>query len=311
MNQKNDFDKSNKVSIVGCGRVGMTTAYSMLLTGTPTDIVLFDRDKKKVLGEKTDLEDALFFSDYVNLIATNDFKDLEGSKLVIITAGVAQKPGETRLDLCKNNCEILESILPGIVKAAPEAVILMIANPVDILTYKANQIVPNAGGRIFGSGTMLDTSRFCYYLSEKLNVDPKSINAYILGEHGDNSFPVYKNATIGGTKLMDFPGVNEELIKEAYRLTKTAAARIIEGKGATYYGIATVATKIMEAIFSDAKLVMPLSVPLMDYKGYSGVALSVPCVLGAKGIERVLDIDFSEEEKNNFEKTVEVLKQYI
>lgn len=311
MNQKNNVDKRNKVSIVGCGRVGMTTAYSMLLSQIPVEIVLFDKDKKRILGEKWDLEDALLFSNYVNLVATDDFKDLEGSNLVVITAGVAQKPGETRLDLCKNNIKILESILPEIIKVAPNAIILMIANPVDVLTYKANQMVKNAGGRIFGSGTLLDTSRFCYYLSEKICVDPKSINAYVLGEHGDNSFPVYKNATIGGEKLMSFPCINEKVVEEAYGLARTAAARIIEAKGATYYGIATVATKIMETIFSDAKTVFPLSVPLMNYHGHSGVALSVPCVLGANGIERVLDIDLSKDEEEKLDKAVKVLKQYI
>lgn len=311
MNKNVEINTRNKVSIVGCGRVGMTTAYSMLLTGTPTDIVLFDKEIEKIKGEKLDLKDALFLTDYVNLVATDNFSDLEGSKLVVITAGSAQKPGETRLDLCKHNTDLLECILPEIVKVAPDAIILMITNPVDVLTYKANQIVQNAGGRIFGSGTMLDTARFCYYLSEKLFVDPKSINAYILGEHGDNSFPVYKNATIGGQRLVDFPGVTQELIDEAYDLTKKTAANIIEAKGSTYYGIATMATKIMETIFSDAKTVLPLSVPLMDYHSHSGVALSVPCVLGANGIERVLDIEFSEEEEKSLEKAVNVLKQYI
>lgn len=311
MNKNVEMNARNKVSIVGCGRVGMTTAYSMLLTGTPTDIVLFDKEIEKIKGEKLDLKDALFLTDYVNLVATDNFSDLEGSKLVVITAGSAQKPGETRLDLCKHNTNLLECILPEIIKVAPDAIILMITNPVDVLTYKANQIVQNAGGRIFGSGTMLDTARFCYYLSEKLFVDPKSINAYILGEHGDNSFPVYKNATIGGQRLVDFPGVTQELIDEAYDLTKKTAANIIEAKGSTYYGIATMATKIMETIFSDAKTVLPLSVPLMDYHGHSGVALSVPCVLGTNGIERVLDIELSSDEEKKLAQAVKVLKQYI
>lgn len=304
-------DKKVKVSIVGCGRVGATTAYSMMLTGIPTDIVLFDTDTKKILGEKLDLQDILALSDFVNLKATNDFKDLEGSDLVVMTAGFAQKPGETRLDLCKKNTAILESILPEVVKVAPEAIILMIANPVDVLTYKANQIAPNAKGRIFGSGTTLDTARFCYYLSEKLNIDPKSINAYVLGEHGNNSFLVRTNATIGGNKLANFRGIDEKMIDESYELARTAAARIIEAKGATYYGIATVATKIMETIFSDAKTIFPLSVPLDNYHGHSGVALSVPCVLGMNGIERVLDIDLSKDEEEKLAGAVKVLKEYI
>lgn len=301
---------SFKVAIVGLGKVGMSAAYAMMLDGTPTDIVLLAREKEKALGEKLDLEHALPFLDYVNIIATNDYADLAGAHLVVVTAGAAQKPGETRLDLCANNRAIMADILPKINAAAPDALILMIANPVDVLVQFANSILPNAKGRIFGSGTMLDTARFRFHLAETLHVNPRSVHAYVLGEHGDSSFPVYANATVGGQKLMEFPGINDQVIKDAYQKARDAAYNIIKAKGATYYAIGVVATKIMEAVFSDAKTVLPLSVPLDNYYGLSGVSLSVPCILGARGIEQVLHLDLSQEEQANLKKSAETLSQY-
>lgn len=299
-----------KVSIVGIGKVGATVAYAMMLDGTPSELVLVARDKKKAEGEKLDLEHGLPFLDYVKIVATDDYADVAGSNLVVITAGVAQKPGETRLDLCKNNTAILEGILPKIVAAEPNALVLIIANPVDVLTNIAHQIVPQAAGRIFGSGTTLDTARFRYHLGENMKVNPKSIHAYVLGEHGDTSFPVYQYATVGGTRLLDYPGMTKEIIQQSYDLARKAAYSIIESKGATYYAIGVVATKLMETICSDAKTIFPLSVPLHNYYGHSGVSLSVPCVLGKNGIAKVLRIDLSPEEEENLALSVKTLKQY-
>lgn len=302
---------SFKVGVVGCGRVGMTAAYAMLLSGTPTDIVLVDRHKEKAVGEKLDLEHALsLLTNFVAISGTDDYNELAGASLIIYTAGVSQIPGQNRLDLVNTNKKILEEILPKINQAAPEAVILIVANPVDVLTYVANKIIPNAGGRIFGSGTMLDTARFRFHLSEILNVNPHSIHAYVLGEHGDTSFPVYAETTIGGQKLLDLPGINEEMIVDAYKKTRDAAYKIIEAKGATYYAIGVVVTKIMQAIFSDSKMVYPLSVPLSDYFGFSGVALSVPCVLGKTGVETVMKVDLNEAELEKMKRSVEALKPY-
>ncbi len=157
---------------------------------------------------------------------------------------------------------------------------------------------------------MLDTARFRFHLSEILKINPHSIHAYILGEHGETAFPVYANTTVGGQKLLDLPGVSAELVMESYHKTREAAEKIIAAKEATYYAIGVVVMKIMQAIFSDAKTVYPLSVPLNDYQGYSGVALSVPCVLGAGGVEKILAVDLSESEKENLGKSVEVLKPY-
>lgn len=303
-----------KVSIIGLGHVGATAAFSMLLDGTPSELVLLARDKNKAIGEKLDLEHALPFLNYTRIIATDNYEDIQGSNLVVITAGAAQKPGQTRLDLIDMNIKIIDEIMPKILNNAPNATILIIANPVDVLTYRANQIAGTSeneqGTRIFGSGTMLDTARFRYHLSESLGVNSRSIHAYVLGEHGDTSFPVYFNATIGGQKLVDFPGFSEEKVKEAYQLARNAAYSIIEAKGATYYAIGVVATKIMRSIYSDARTVMPVSIPLHNYHGHSGVSLSVPCIIGDRGVEQVLNIDLSPEEEKNLEKSAKTLKEY-
>jgi len=301
---------SFKVSIIGAGRVGATAAFTMMLDGTPTEIVLYGRDRKKMLGEKLDLEHALPFLDYVNIVATDSFDQVANSHLIVYTAGAAQNPGETRLDLCKKNLEILEKTLPEINQVAPDALILIIANPVDVLTYHAHRIIPNANRRVFGSGTMLDTARFRFHLAEKIHVDPQSIHAYVLGEHGDSSFPVYAFGTVGGQRITEFPGMDKQSIFNAYNKARNAAYNIINAKGSTYYAIGVVAKRIMQTIFSDAKTVLPLSVPLHNYHGHSGVALSVPCILGANGIEKILNIDLSLEEQRGLAHSVEVLKQF-
>ncbi len=299
---------SFKVGVVGCGKVGMTAAFAMMLSGTPTEMVLVDRNKEKAMGEKLDLEHATsLLSSYVAITGTDDYQELAGSKLVVYTSGVAQAPGQTRLDLVNINKKILEEILPKIHAAAPEAIILIVANPVDVLTFFANKIIPEAKGKIFGSGTMLDTARFRFHLGEALSINPHSIHAYVLGEHGDTSFPVYAQTQVGGQKLTEMTGVTEAMIQEAYQKTREAAAKIIEAKGATYYAIGVVVTKIMQAIFSDSKTVFPLSVPLMNYEGISGVAMSIPCILGADGVEKILEVDFSVEEKEKLNTSFQTL----
>jgi len=299
-----------KIGIVGCGKVGSTIAYTLLLDGAVTELVLFGRDLDKVMGEKLDLEHGLAALDFVVIKATNNYDDLKECGIIIVTAGVAQKPGETRLDLLKTNKAILEEVMGQLDRVAPEAVILIVTNPLDALVYAANKITPNSRGRIFGSGTFLDTLRFRYYISEKIGIDPKSIHTYILGEHGDSSFPVYANATIGEQKLLEFPGITKELVDEAYVKTRGSAAEVIRLKGATYYGIAVVVRKFVQAILSDAKTIMPASVMLQGEYGLDGVALSVPCVIGNKGVEKVLEINLSEEEAAKLKESAMKLKQY-
>ncbi len=299
-----------KVAIIGCGRVGSTTAYTMMLSGVPSEIVLYDRNLDRALGEKLDIEHAVPILDYVNFIATDDLKDIVGSDLIVVSAGAAQLKGQSRLDLIASNKEVIAELMPRIVEIAPKAIVIMITNPVDVLTQYAYSLAPEMKGRIFGSGTLLDTLRFRYYLSQEIKINPRSIHAYILGEHGDHSFPVYENTMIGGKRLMDFGDIDEEVITFCYQRTRGAAGEVIALKGATYYAIAVVVTKLMEAIASDAKTVFPLSVPLHNYYGISGVALSVPCILGGNGVERVLEVEFSKKEKEQMKKAAEEMRKY-
>lgn len=302
---------NNKVSIVGCGRVGMTTAYSILLQGIANEIVLFNRTLDRIKGEELDLEHGMTFLDIAQIHATNDYADLADSDVIIYTAGYSQKPGETRLDLVEKNLAILQKTLPQIIRYASDAILLFVANPVDILTYKAYLMANWPKGKIFGSGTALDTSRFRFHLSEFLHVSPHSIHAYILGEHGDSSFPVISSASVGGQSLASFPNFSAEKAMAAYQKTRDAAYKIIKAKGSTYYGIASVTTRLVEAILRDEKAIFPVSIPLHHYYEQNGVALSVPCVIGRSGVEEIIDIKLSWEEKEKLEKSAQVLKSYL
>lgn len=286
----------------------MTTAYALLLEGIPTDLVLIGREKKKVEGEKLDLEHGLPFLKEVDITASDDYAALRGCDVVIFAAGAAQEPGETRLDLAQKNLKIVDEIVPLIVENAPHAVLIMVTNPVDILTYRAVQIADAPQGQIFGSGTMLDTARFRFHLSEFLRVNPRSIHTYILGEHGDSSFPVLSSATVGGQKLMDFPEFSEEQALEAFQKTRDAAAKIIEGKGATFYAIGTVICNLVKAIQNDAKSVLPVSHPLHGEFGLNHVSLSLPCIVGRHGVERVLKVELNRSELLALHRSAEVLR---
>lgn len=302
---------NNKVAIIGCGNVGMTAAYALLHTGLINELVLVGRNKDALIGEQLDLEHGMSFLPHCKVSITDDYADLIDTDIVVYTAGAAQKPGDTRLDLCAKNVEILESILPHVIQHAPNAIILMVANPVDILTYKAYQLAKLPKGRIFGSGTTLDTARFRFHLSDFLKVSPQSIHAYILGEHGDSSFPAISSATVGGQSLSTLPRFSEERAVKAFEKAKTAAYKIIASKGATYYGIGTVISYIVSKILRDARSVLPVSIPLHNYLDHSGVALSVPCVVGRNGVEDILDIRLNWEEKQLLEKSVKALQAYL
>ncbi|MEO8581477.1 MAG: L-lactate dehydrogenase [Patescibacteria group bacterium] len=300
-----------KVSIVGGGHVGVTAAYALLLDGLATDIVLVSRDVNKLIGEQLDLEHSIPFLQSTEITATDDYGLIAGSQFVVVTAGVAQQVGETRLDLVQKNLAIIEEIIPKIVAAAPLATIVIVANPVDILTYRAVELARLPEGQVFGTGTMLDTARFRFHLSELLNVSARSIHAYILGEHGESSFPVLSSASVGGQLLSTFPEYSPEKAMQAFQSARSAAAKIIEAKGSTYYAIATVIRKISHVIFNDAKTVLPASVPVQDFYGVSQVSLSIPCIIGARGVERQLRLSLNESEQDNLRKSADVLKKYL
>lgn len=300
-----------KVSIIGCGKVGMTTAYTLVVQGIVDELVLIGHDKDETIGEQMDLEHGMSFLNDTEISATDSYENLKDSAVVVVTAGIAQKPGQTRLDLVQTNLEILETIIPQVVAHAPQAVILIVSNPVDILTYKAYQLAGLPKGRVFGTGTALDTARFRHYLSEQLHISAQSIHAYILGEHGESSFPAVTSATIGGQPITTFPEFHDEDVQNAFEKTKAAAGVIIKRKGATFYAISAVVAHIVNQILSDSKSVLPVSVPLHRFFGESGVALSVPCIIGKDGVEQQLEIKLSWEEKQAFAHSAQILREYM
>ena len=307
MNTETDYFR---VTIVGAGKVGMTAAYALLLAGFCQEITLFGRHKEKLVGEKLDLEHAMTLSHKTKITISDDYADLKGTDVFVFCSGAPQEPGESRLELAAKNLSIVDTMVPQLLAAEPKALLLMVANPCDLMTYRACQLVPQARlGQIFGSGTLLDTARFRFHLSEFMPVNARSIHAYVLGEHGDNSFPVISSATIGGQKMIDFPEFSREKAQEAYVKARDAAYAIIESKGATYYGIGASITKIVKTIWSDWQTILPLSVTIDDYYGQGGINVSVPCILGRSGIQQQIKTELDITEQRQLAAGVTALKQ--
>lgn len=305
------FQTQFKVSVIGCGNVGATAAYAMLIDGTPTELVLLDRSREKAEGLVLDMEHSMAFFNYTQVVGTDNYEDCRNSHLVVITAGARQQPGETRLDLVKKNRAIMKEIVPKIVKVAPKAILLVVSNPVDVLTYEVWKLSKLPWGKVFGSGTLLDTARLRFHLSEQLCLNAKSIEAFILGEHGDTSFPVWSSANVAGKPLLKFDGFGKKSANQAYKDTREAAYRIIHDVGYTCYSIGTVIKEIMVHIFQHSRIVLPLSVPLKDYYGISDVALSVPCVLDSTGVAGTVKVPLNALEKKQLKKSANVLKSYL
>lgn len=304
-----------RVAIVGAGNVGATFAYSLLLSGIASEIVLIDANPAKAEGEAMDLNHAVPMSRPTRVWA-GSYADCAGAAVTVVTAGSAQRPGETRLDLAGRNVNIFRSIIPNIVQNNPNGILLIASNPVDILTYAALKFSGLPQGRVIGSGTILDTARFRYLLSQHFEVDPRSVHAYIIGEHGDSEVPVFSLANIAGMRLPTFCASNhleceEHVMEDIFEQTRDAAYHIIERKGATYYAIASGLTRIVEAILRDQNTVFSLSSLIEDYYGISDVCLSLPSVIDRGGVERVLRLELSEKEIAGLQKSAAVLKDTI
>ncbi len=306
-----------KISIIGGGgAVGSTTAYAIIMTGLANELVLVDINKDKTEGEALDLCHGAAFIEPVK-IKTGDFEDTRDSDIVIITAGVAQRPGgETRLQLTRRNIEIFQTIIPEVTKYSPDSILLIISNPVDILSYVAYVLSGFPKERVIGSGTVLDTSRLKYELSKRFNIDPRDVTTYILGEHGDTGFPVWSLTNIKGIKVEEYANLtnveyNEKFKKDIHERVKNAAYEIINKKGATFYAISLSATKIVEAILRDKKCILPVSTLVNNYYDADDIYLGVPCIIGRNGAEKVLKVELNEEEINNFNKSAEVLKSIL
>ena len=304
-----------KVAVVGCGFVGSASAFALMESGLFSEMVLIDVNKDKAEGEALDISHGLPFSKPMQIYA-GDYSDAADAAVVVVTAGAGQKPGETRLDLVKKNISIFKSIIPEISKYNKEGILLIVANPVDILTFAAAKLSGFPENRVFGSGTVLDTARLKYLLGEHLKIDSRSVHAFIIGEHGDSEIAAWSSANVSGIPLNDFCEMrghfeHEKSMKRIAEDVKNSAYGIIEKKGATYYGIAMSVRRICEAIIRDEKSILPISSIQHGDFGIDGVALSMPAIVGREGVEGSVPIRLSEEEKSALKNSAETLKNVL
>jgi L-lactate dehydrogenase len=300
-----------KISIIGAGYVGSTAAYALLMSGISSEIALIDINKEKAEGEAMDLRHGLQFVPQTDIVFNEDFKTCRHSDIVIVCAGANSKPGESRLDLVGRNARIFKDLIPKIAKCNKNSIIIVVSNPVDVLTYLAIKYSGFPASRVFGTGTVLDTARFRYFLGEHYGVNPNSVHAFILGEHGNSEFPVWSSANIAGVKMANMRGYSRKKMDAIFKKTKNAAYEIIDRKGATYYAIGLVITKIVKAILSDSNEVLPVSCLLKNYQGVSDVCLSIPAVINRSGISKQILLPLDGNEKRSLKKSADLLKGVI
>jgi len=291
-----------KVGLVGAGSVGATIAYACQIRGVAQTIAIYDIDAKKTRAEVLDLNHGLQFTPVASVIGGDDIEVLRGSDVIVTTAGAKQRPGQTRMDLAATNVALMRSIMGSCLAVAPDALHLVVTNPCDVVTYaalRASGLPPN---RVFGSGTVLDSSRFRYLLAQHCGVAVQNVHGYVLGEHGDSEIAIWSRVNVGGVPIDDYVGTSGSVLDQAgkdglFAQVVNAAYEIIEGKGATWYAVGLAVTRIVEAILHDENRVLPVSTMLCDYQGISDVCLSVPCVVNRGGVDRVLDVPLSETER--------------
>lgn len=301
-----------KCAIIGAGGVGATTAFTLVQSGLFNEIVIIDVNKNKAEGEALDIAHGIQFTNPVN-IYSGDYKDLYDAYLVIVTAGANQLPGETRIDLINKNISIFKKIIPNIIKYNKDCILLIVSNPVDILTMFTLELSGFPKERVLGSGTVLDTSRLRYLLSKKLEVDSKNIHAFIIGEHGDSELAVWSNADIAGihienycNNIADSCNINLEEILEEVR---NSAYHIIEKKGSTFYGVAMAVKRITQAIIRDEYSILPVSHFLNGEYGIKDICLGIPAVICREGVKKIIPITLNEKEKTYLNKSAETLKE--
>ncbi|MBW4838145.1 MAG: L-lactate dehydrogenase [Paenibacillaceae bacterium] len=298
--------RSSRVVIIGTGAVGATTAYTLLLRERISELVLIDANKEKALGEALDMNHGLPFTGGVKLWA-GDYSDCADADVIVIAAGASQRPGETRIDLLKRNAGIFDSIIQNIVKYNDHGIILVATNPVDILSYVTLKKSGFPSNRVIGSGTLLDSARFRYLIGQNKKINPRSIHAHIIGEHGDSELPLWSLANVAGIGL-EFSNEDRE---EIFNSTKNAAYEIINAKGATSYAIALALDRIIVSILQNEASVLNVSTLLTDYNGVSDVYLGVPSIVDRSGVREVLDLKLSNEELTQFHASANKLKSEI
>jgi L-lactate dehydrogenase len=304
-----------RIAVVGSGNVGATAAFTLALNGVASEIVLIDANHARAEGEAMDLNHAMPFMRPTRIWA-GDYGDCAIADVVILTAGAGQRPGETRLDLLKRNVAVFRDILPRISEQTREAILLVATNPVDVLTYAAWKMSGLSPTRVIGSGTILDTARFRYLLSQHFGVDPRSLHAFIVGEHGDSEVAVWSLANIAGMKLDEFCRLNgctmpDEAKATIFQNTRMAAYEIIRRKGATYYAIAAGLVRIVEAIVRNENSVLTVSALVQGKYGLEDVYLSLPAVVNRTGVDRVLDLPLDPGEAESLRKSGHIIRDAL
>ncbi len=308
----NVVGNSRKVVMIGCGFVGSASAFALMQSGLFSEMVLIDMDHDRAEGEAMDISHGLPFARPMKIYA-GDYDDISDASIIIITAGANQKPDETRLDLVQKNTAIMRSIIREIKSRDFGGILLIVSNPVDILTYVALKESGYPANRVIGSGTVLDTGRLKYEVGQHLGVDSRSVHAFIIGEHGDSELAAWSSATVSGLPINDFCELrghfnHEEATKKIFENVKNSAYEIIEKKRATYYGIAMAVKRICEAIVRDEESILPISSYMNGEYGLEDVVLSMPAVVGANGVEKVIPVPLSDEELGRLQESAETLK---
>ena len=305
-----------KIAIIGAGKVGSTFAFSLMISGLAREIVLIDKNESLAIGECMDLNHGLSFAHPTKIYAAG-YEGCEDADIVVITAGANQKPDQTRTDLVQTNVAIFKEIVPAIVKYTRDAILLVVTNPVDILTYVTLKLSGFPSNRVIGSGTVLDTARLKYMISDYARVDTRNVHAYIIGEHGDTELPVWSNATIGGMDVETYcaeyakHGNVRNDLKELFLKVKNSAYEIIKLKGATNYSIAMALVKITKSIIRNENSILPVSTLITDYYGITDVCISIPSIVNINGVEQSVKIELSAEEEDLFKLSANTLRKLI
>ncbi|MGC5221245.1 L-lactate dehydrogenase [Micromonospora sp. DT81.3] len=293
--------ENSKLTVVGAGSVGASVAYAALIRGSARHVALYDIATAKVEAEVLDLAHGTQFTGASDIVGGSDISVVEGSHIVVITAGAKQNPGQSRIELAGVNAGIIATMMPQLLEVAPNAVYVLVTNPCDVLTVLAAEASGLPRERIFSSGTVLDTSRLRWKLGERAGVSTSSVHAYIVGEHGDTEFPLWSKATIGTVPILEWeteghPRMTKDELDSIAIDVRDAAYKVIQGKGATNYAIGLSSARIVEAVLNDEHAVMPVSTVLSDFHGVDGIALSVPSIVSASGAVPIRETPFSDEE---------------
>ena len=306
------MEEKRKVVLVGTGFVGTSFAYALLNQGGVNELILIDVNKEKAEGEALDLAHGLAYAPSRMEIRAGDYAECKDASIVVITAGIAQKPGQTRLELLQTNSNIVKSITKEVMASGFNGIFVIASNPVDIMTYIVQKESKMPTNRVIGSGTMLDTARLRYILGEKLDISPKNTHVYVMGEHGDSSFVPWNHCYIGCKKLLDIAREKKQTLEdldEIRKQVKDSAYEIIDKKKATYYGIGVALTRLVKAILNDEDSIMTVSTYLNGEYNEKDIYVGVPAIINRKGVREILELPFNKEEQDKLSNSCNILRK--